>query len=68
MTAIPAQIAGCSNIVVLTPPNKNGSIPKEIAYVAKLCNIKRIYTIGGAQAIASVAIGTESIPKVKKIV
>lgn len=67
MLAIPAKIAGCKNIVLCTPPDKNGYINPAIAYAAKVSGITQIFTVGGAQAIAGLAIGTESIPKVQKI-
>jgi len=67
MLAIPAKIAGCKEIVVCSPPQKDGYINCYIAYVAKLLGIGRVYLAGGAQAIAAMAYGTESIPKVDKI-
>ncbi|QJD98492.1 histidinol dehydrogenase [Mucilaginibacter robiniae] len=67
MLGIPARIAGCHEIVVCSPPQKNGKVNAFIAYVAQLLNIDRIYLSGGAQAIAAMAYGTESITKVDKI-
>lgn len=67
MLAIPARIAGCREIVICTPPQKNGRISPYIAYCALLLKINRIYLVGGAQAIAAMAYGTESVPKVDKI-
>ena len=68
MLVIPAKIAGCKNIVLCTPPIKNEDLPhKTILYTAKLLGIKSLYVVGGAQAIAGMAIGTETIPKVHKI-
>ncbi len=67
MLAIPAQIAGCKNIAVCSPPQRNGKISDQILYVAKLLGVKNIFKIGGAQAIAAMAFGTESVPKVNKI-
>lgn len=67
MLGIPAKIAGCKEIIICTPPNKNGEIPDIILYAAQLAGIKRIFKLGGAQAIAAMAYGTESIPKVYKI-
>ncbi|WP_207420416.1 histidinol dehydrogenase [Desertivirga brevis] len=67
MLGIPAKIAGCKEIVVCSPPQKDGSINCYVAYVAKLLEIDRIYLAGGAQAVAAMAYGTESIPKVDKI-
>jgi len=67
MLATPAIIAGCKNIVVCTPPNIDGDVPELIRYTAKKLGLKKLYKVGGAQAIASMALGTESIPKVSKI-
>lgn len=67
MLAIPAQIAGCDRIALCTPPEKNGSINPVILYTASLLGITEIYKAGGAQAIAALAYGTESIPRVNKI-
>lgn len=67
MLGIPAQIAGCKEIVVCSPPQKNGKVNAFIAYVAQLIGIERIYLAGGAQAVAAMAYGTESITKVDKI-
>jgi histidinol dehydrogenase len=67
MLAIPARIAGCSNIVVCTPANENGKINLVILFVAQLLGIKKMYKLGGAQAIAAMAYGTQSIEKVDKI-
>ncbi len=67
MLAIPANLAGCSSIVLCTPPRKDGSIHSAILYAASICGITKIAKVGGAQAIAAMAYGTESIPKVHKI-
>jgi len=67
MLGIPAKLAGCSRIILCTPPGKNGSVNPLILYAAKLTGIKDIYKTGGAQAIAAMAYGTESIPKTDKI-
>ena len=67
MLAIPAQIAGCSSIVLCTPPNTTGKIANEILYTAALCGITQIYKVGGIQAIAAMTFGTESIPSVSKL-
>ena len=67
MLAIPASIAGCKEIVLCTPPSKDGSIHPAILYAAILCGITKIFKAGGVQAIAAMAYGTESIPKVFKI-
>lgn len=68
MNAIPAKIAGVSQIVMVTPCGKNGKVKDEILAAAKLCGVDRIFKCGGAQAIAALAYGTESIPAVYKIV
>ena len=67
MLAVPAQIAGCKEIVLCTPPSKDGSINAAILYAAELCGIKNIFKAGGVQAIAAMAYGTESISRVFKI-
>lgn len=67
MLGIPAQVAGCKEIVMCTPPNKEGRIEDVILFAANLCGIKKIFKAGGAQAIAAMAYGTETIPKVYKI-
>jgi histidinol dehydrogenase len=67
MLAIPAKIAGCKEIIVCTPPGKDGKINPLILYTAQLLGITKVYKTGGAQAIAAMAYGTESIPKVYKI-
>jgi len=67
MLGIPAKLAGCKEIVLCTPPNKEGSIHPAIAYAAQLIGIKNMYSIGGVQAIAAMAFGTETVPKVYKI-
>ncbi|MVN91077.1 histidinol dehydrogenase [Mucilaginibacter aquatilis] len=67
MLGIPARIAGCKEIVVCSPPGKNGKVNAFIAYVAQLLDVDRICLVGGAQAIAAMAYGTESITKVDKI-
>ncbi len=61
MNAIPAKVAGVKEIVLVTPPDKNGFINNKILVAAKLCGINKIYKLGGAQAIAAMAYGTESI-------
>lgn len=68
MNAIPAHVAGVKRIVMVTPPSKTGEIHPNIAYAAKIAGVTEIYKIGGAQAIAALAYGTESIPSVDKIV
>jgi histidinol dehydrogenase len=67
MLAIPAQLASCKEIILCTPPLKDGSIHPAVLYTAKLCGISKIFKVGGAQAIAAMSYGTESIPKVFKI-
>jgi len=67
MLAVPAKIAGCKEIVVCTPPGKDGKVSPLILYTAQLIGITEIFKAGGAQAIAAMAYGTESIPKVYKI-
>ena len=67
MLAIPATIAGCTEIVLCSPPNTKGTLPDEVLYTAQLCGITKIVKVGGIQAIAALAIGTESIPNVYKI-
>ena len=67
MLATPAQIAGCKEIILCTPPDKEGKIHPAILYAAKLAGINRIFKAGGVQAIGAMAYGTESIPKVYKI-
>jgi histidinol dehydrogenase len=67
MLAIPAQVAGCKEIILCTPPAKNGSAAPEILFAASICGVKKIFLVGGAQAIAAMAYGTETIPQVDKI-
>lgn len=67
MLGIPAQIAGCTEIIVCTPPQKDGTIHPAILYTAQICGIRKIFAIGGVQAIAAMAYGTETIPSVYKI-
>ena len=68
MNCIPAKIAGCSEIVMVTPPSKDGKVNPVILAAAKIAGVKRIFKVGGAQAIAALAYGTESVPSVDKIV
>lgn len=68
MDAVPAKIAGCKNIIMVTPPMKNGKINPAILVAAKTAGVDRIFKISGAQAIGALAYGTESVPKVDKIV
>ncbi|QZT38918.1 histidinol dehydrogenase [Halosquirtibacter xylanolyticus] len=67
MLGLPAQIAGCKEIVLCTPPNQEGKIAPAIAYAAQVAGITKIVTVGGVQAIIAMAYGTESIPSVDKI-
>jgi histidinol dehydrogenase len=67
MLALPAKVAGCKKIIVCSPPNKSGTLDPAMLYTAKLCGIDKVYLMGGAQAIAAMAYGTESVPKVCKI-
>lgn len=68
MNIIPAKVAGVKNIVVVTPPNENGKVNKNILVAAQICGVDKIYKIGGAQAIAALAYGTETIESVSMIV
>ncbi len=68
MNAIPAKIAGVKEIIMVTPPLKDGTPNKDILVAAAICGVDRVFLTGGAQAIAALAYGTESIPKVDKIV
>ncbi|MDT0646651.1 histidinol dehydrogenase [Zunongwangia sp. F260] len=67
MLAIPAAIAGCKEIVLCTPPNKEGSVNPAILYTAHLCGVTKIFKVGGIQAIAGMTFGTQTIPKIYKI-
>ena len=67
MLATPANIAGCKEIVLCTPPNKKGDIAPEIMYAAHLCGVTKIFKVGGIQAVAALTFGTETIPQVYKI-
>ena len=67
MLAVPAKIAGCKEIILCSPPNKNGKIANEILYTAQLCGVTRIIKVGGIQAVAALTFGTETIPQVYKI-
>ena len=68
MDSIPAKIAGCSEIVMVTPPMKNGKVNPVILAAGKIAGVDRIFKVGGAQAVAALAYGTASVPKVDKIV
>ena len=67
MLAIPANIAGCKEIILCTPPNKEGKVHPAILYAANLCGVTKIFKVGGIQAIGSMTFGTETIPPVYKI-
>ena len=68
MDAMPAKIAGCRELVMVTPPKKDGSVDPAILAAASIAGVDKIFKVGGAQAVAALAFGTESIPKVDKIV
>ncbi len=68
MNCIPAKLAGCDEIVMVTPPSKDGSIKPAILVAAKIAGVDRIFKVGGAQAVAALAYSTETIPQVDKIV
>ncbi len=67
MLAIPAQIAGCEEIILCSPPDKHGNLPDVVLYTAQLCGITKIFKVGGIQAIAAMTFGTASIPAVYKL-
>lgn len=67
MLATPARVAGCGEVILCTPARTDGTIAPEILYAADLCGVDRVYAVGGAQAVAAMTYGTESIPRVDKI-
>lgn len=67
MLAIPAMLAGCREVVLCTPPGSDGKIAPAILWAASLCGVKRVFKLGGVQAIAAMTLGTESIPRVDKL-
>ena len=67
MLAVPARIAGCATRIICTPPRKDGTADPGVLAAARLCGIERVFKVGGAQAIAAMAYGTQSIPKVDKV-
>lgn len=67
MLALPAKIAGCEDIILCTPTNKQGRVSAEVLYAARRCGVTKVFKAGGAQAVAAMAYGTESVPKVYKI-
>jgi len=68
MTCLPARIAGCPSVVLCTPPGPDGCVPDAVLAAAELAGVERVFAVGGAQAIAALAYGTESVPRVDKIV
>jgi len=68
MNAIPAKVAGVSEIIMVTPPSKDGTVNPNILAAAKIAGVSRVFAVGGAQAVAALAFGTQSIPRVDKIV
>lgn len=68
MNAIPARLAGVKEICMVTPPGKDGKVPPNILAAAKVCGVDRVFRVGGAQAVAALAYGTETVPRVDKIV
>ncbi|MCA0236388.1 MAG: histidinol dehydrogenase [Bacteroidetes bacterium] len=67
MLGVPAQLAGCQQVVLCTPPQSNGEVHPAVLYCAQLCGIRRVFRIGGVQAIGAMAYGTETVPRVWKI-
>lgn len=67
MLAVPARLAGCEQIIICTPPRKDGTVHPAILYAAQLCGTKTVFKLGGAQAIAALTFGTESVPAVDKL-
>lgn len=67
MLALPAKIAGCREVVLCTPTNKQGEVAAEVLYAARRCGVTSVFKVGGAQAVSAMAYGTESVPKVGKI-
>jgi len=67
MLAIPAKLAGCKTVILCSPPNKEGKIHPAILYAAQLCGVQQVFKVGGAQAIAAMTYGTETVPQVFKI-
>ena len=68
MNCVPAKLAGCSELVIVTPPDRDGKVNAAILAAATICKVDKIVQVGGAQAVAALAFGTESVPKVDKIV
>src|SRR3546814_3889172 len=67
MLGIPARLAGCPEVVLCSPPRKNGGIDPAVLVAARLCGIHRVLKLGGAQAIAAMAFGTTSVPRCDKV-
>ena len=67
MLGVPAQIAGCADVVMCSPPQKDGRVEPSVLYAARCCGIRRVFKLGGAQAIAAMAYGTASVPRCDKI-
>jgi len=67
MLAVPARIAGCPTRIICTPPRRDGTADPAVLMIANLCGVRRVFKLGGAQAIAAMAYGTQSVPKVDKI-
>ena len=67
MLALPARIAGCGKVILCTPTNGEGRVAAEVLYAARRCGVEKVFKVGGAQAVAAMAYGTESVPKVDKI-
>lgn len=67
MLGVPAQLAGCREVILCTPPRPDGSVDPAVLYAARLCGIDRVFRLGGAQAIAAMALGTDSVPRCDKL-
>lgn len=67
MLAIPAKVAGCNEIILCTPPNSEGKVAPAVLFAAMICGVERVFKVGGAQAVAAMAYGTDTIPSVDKI-
>ena len=67
MLAVPAKLAGCREVVICTPPGRDGRVNPAILWTARLCGVTRVFKVGGIQAIAALALGTESVGRVDKI-
>ncbi len=67
MLGVPAQLAGCRQVILCTPPRPDGSVDPAVLYAARLCGIDRVFRLGGAQAIAAMALGTDSVPRCDKL-